>query len=77
MANSSNELTNGDTFSSGARRMARYRKRRRNGLRCITLEIRESEIDTLIRRGRLPSNNRSDTAAIKKALYSWLDDELG
>jgi hypothetical protein len=56
--------------------MARHRDRRRNGLRCITIELRETEIDALIRRGRLALDNRADMAAVRKALYAWLDGAL-
>jgi hypothetical protein len=34
-----------------AHRMARHRDRRRKGLRCITIELHETEIDVLIRVG--------------------------
>jgi len=33
----------------GAERMARHRQRRRNGLRSVTIDLRETEIDQLIR----------------------------
>jgi hypothetical protein len=62
--------------SSGALRMARHRDRRRKGLRCIAIELREAEIDTLIRSGRLSHDNRADPAAVRKALYAFLDDTL-
>jgi hypothetical protein len=32
----------------GAERMARHRQRRRNGLRSVTIDLREIEIDQLI-----------------------------
>jgi hypothetical protein len=66
----------GAPTSAGAVRMARYRDRRRNGLRCITIELRETEIDALIRRGGLAPDSRADMAAVRKALYSWLDQAL-
>ena len=34
-------------------RMRRHRQRQRNGLRCLVIELRETEIDTLIRKGLL------------------------
>jgi hypothetical protein len=46
--------------------MARHRNRRRKGLRCVTIELRETEIDVLIRRGRLVRDDRADLAAVKK-----------
>jgi hypothetical protein len=62
--------------SPGAVRMARHRSRRRKGLRCLTIELRETEIDTLIRRGWLHHDARPDVAALRKALYGFLDDHL-
>jgi hypothetical protein len=56
--------------------MARHRDRRRNGLRCITIELRETEIDALIRRAGLAPDSRTDMAAVRKALYAWFDDAL-
>jgi hypothetical protein len=37
--------------SPAAERMRRHRQRRRDGLRCLTVELRDREIDELIRRG--------------------------
>jgi hypothetical protein len=56
--------------------MTRHRNRRRKGLRCVTIEVRETEIDVLIRRGRLARDSRADLAAVRKALYGFLDDHL-
>lgn len=72
----SGHATDGAPTSAGAARMARHRDRRRNGLRCITIELRETEIDALIRRGGLAPDSRADMAAVRKALYAWLDDAL-
>ena len=33
--------------SAAAERMRRYRERRRDGLRCLTIELRETEINAL------------------------------
>jgi hypothetical protein len=54
------------------RRMTRHRNRRRKGVRCITIELRETEIDLLIRRGRLARDSRADLAAVGKALHGFL-----
>jgi hypothetical protein len=62
--------------SPGAERMRRHRGRRQLGLRCLTIELRETEIDLLIRRGRLAPDGRGDLDAVKKALYAFLDDAL-
>ena len=57
-----------------AERMRRHRQRRRNGLRCLTIELRATEIETLIRRGLL--RMRNDRSAIIKALYAFFDHTL-
>jgi hypothetical protein len=62
--------------SPGAERMRRHRDRHQKGLRCITIELRETEIDVLIRRGRLARDSRGDLAAVRRALYGFLDDLL-
>jgi hypothetical protein len=72
----SNRPADGAALSAGARRMARHRNRRRKGLRCITIEIFETEINALMRRELLAPNNRTDITAIRKALHAWLDDAL-
>jgi hypothetical protein len=65
------------TRSSAAERMRRHRQRRRDELRCLMIELRDSEIDALIRNGLLTSEMRNDTAEIIDALYSHLDRTLG
>jgi hypothetical protein len=64
-------------LTPAAIRMRLYRDRRRKDLRCVTIEVRETEIDELIRRGFLKSETRNDRSAIIKALYSHLDRTLG
>ncbi len=60
-----------------AERMRRYRQRRRAGLRCYELELRESEIDALVRRDLLLASERTNRVAIIKAMYVFLDRTLG
>jgi hypothetical protein len=55
--------------SRAAERMRRHRQRRRNGLRCLNIELRETEIETLIRKGLLKAETRNDLRAVRKALY--------
>jgi hypothetical protein len=69
-------LASSPSRSSAAERMRRHRQRRRDGLRCLTVELRESEIDELIRRGLLKSEMRNDTAEVIDALYTHLDRTL-
>jgi hypothetical protein len=65
------------THSPAAERMRRYRQRRRDGLRCLTIELRETEIDALIGKGMLKSDARNDANAIAGALYTFFDRTLG
>jgi hypothetical protein len=62
--------------SAAAERMRRHRERRRDGLRCLTIELRETEIDTLIRNGFLNREMRNNQFAIRDALHSFLDETL-
>ena len=72
----SNPPTDGAAPSAGTQRMARHRNRRRKGLRCVTIELRETEVDVLIRQGRLARDSRADLVAIQKALHEFFDDHL-
>jgi hypothetical protein len=63
--------------SPAAERMRRYRDRRNKGLRCLTIDVRETEIDELIRKGFLKSETRNNTNSIIEALYAHLDHTLG
>ena len=62
--------------SPSAQRMRRHRERRRDGLRCLIIELRITEIDALIRRGLLTSETRNDPHAVSDALYAFLDSTL-
>jgi hypothetical protein len=63
--------------SSAATRMRRHRERRRDGLRCLNIELRATEIDALIHKGMLKVDTRNDPRAILEALYLHLDETLG
>jgi hypothetical protein len=58
-------------------RMRLHRARRSAGLRCLILELRESEIAALIRKGLLRPESEQDSKAIRTALYTLLDHHLG
>jgi len=62
--------------SPAAERMRRHRQRRRSGLRCFTVELRETEIEALVYRGLLKWEMRNDRSAIIKALYDFFDHTL-
>ena len=64
------------THSPAAERMRLHRERRRDGLRCLTIELRETEIDALIRKGMLKTDTRNDQDAVRDALYAHLDRTL-
>jgi hypothetical protein len=70
-------LASGVRALTGAERMRRHRERRRQRLRCLTIELRDGEIEGLIQRGWLARDQRKDAAAIRTALYHYLDDNLG
>ena len=59
-----------------ATRMRRHRDRRRDGLRCLNIELRVTEIDALIKRGLLKSETRNDPKSIIEALYALFDQTL-
>ena len=65
------------TRSAAAERMRRHRERRRDGLRCVTIELRETEIDALARNGFLQDDARNDLRSIEMALYEFLEHALG
>src|SRR5271157_2612704 len=60
-------------LSPGAERMRAARRRRRDGLRCIPLEIRDDEIEALVKAGLLASDARNDRAVIAAAMGKMLD----
>jgi hypothetical protein len=60
-----------------AERMRLHRARRSKGLRCLTIELRETEIDALIRKGFLKPDTRNKQTAVTDALYIFLDRTLG
>jgi hypothetical protein len=57
---------------SPAERMRHSRERRKNGFFCLTLEIRQSEVDAFVRCGRIRPEERASPAAIREAVYSLL-----
>ena len=65
------------TISPAAKRMRRHRERRRNKLRCFRIELRETEIDWLVRTGFLDHGSRFDKVSVLKAFYIFLDRTLG
>jgi hypothetical protein len=56
--------------------MRAYRQRRREGLRCVTIELRDTEINALTRNGFLKADARNDLYSIEMALYEFLERTL-
>ena len=59
-----------------AARQMLYRERRRHGLRCTQIEVRQSEIQALIQRGLLGQEEASDPLAVRDAIHRHLDQTL-
>jgi hypothetical protein len=59
-----------------AQRMRLHRERRRRGLRCLMIELRETDVDALIRGGLLEHGTRNDRNAVLKALYGHFNRTL-
>jgi hypothetical protein len=53
--------------------MRRSRQRRLDGLRSLRIELRETEIDKLIRSGYLERGSGNDPNAVRGALYRVFD----
>ena len=75
MSGQSND-SEASTISGAALRMRRHRERRRDGLRCMTIELRETEVTALIRKRLLKEDARDDLRAVKTAFYGFLDGAL-
>jgi hypothetical protein len=62
--------------SSAAERMRRSRERRRDGTRCLWVELGATEIAALIRRGFLRADARNNKDAVLEALHAHLQQSL-
>ena len=62
--------------SPAAERMRLHRERRRQGLRCLMVELRETEIRALVNIGLLRPETRNDLNAVREALYAHLERTL-
>jgi hypothetical protein len=60
-------------ISPAAKRMRRHRELRRDGLRCLTIQLHETEIDVLICKGLLKPEKRQSKNAIINALHTYFD----
>ena len=62
--------------SPAAERMRRHRQRRKKGLRCVTIQLFESEINVLVSRGLLAQEARGDRRAVRAAMHHHLKKTL-
>ena len=62
--------------SAAAERMRAHRERRRLGLRCVTVQLRATEVTELIRRGLLKEDECNDYLAVRDAVHGHLDRTL-
>jgi hypothetical protein len=54
--------------------MTRHRERRRQGTRCVTVDVGQSERAALVVRGYLSEEERDNANAIKKAIEGVISD---
>jgi len=77
MTSSSKVPFDGSTTSGAAGRMARHRKRRRDGISCYTVQVRDCEVEVLIQLGLLSPAERANRYSVIKALHGFFDETLG
>jgi len=63
-----------DAARSSVARTQRYRARRRQGTRCILVDVNEGDIAALVARSYLPEEASRDPAAIKAAMEGVVAD---
>lgn len=56
--------------------MRRSRQRRRDGIRFLMIELRETEIDALVSMGLLTEDARNHPNDVRKAIYDFLEQVL-
>jgi hypothetical protein len=66
----------GYTLPSSTSRAYASKRRKRAGFRCITVVLHRAQIGALVHRGLLPDAERSDRAAIRRALEGFLHTAL-
>ena len=60
-----------------AERMRQYRRRRRRGMRCVTVRVSEADIEALVAKGYLAPSGRAEANAIQEAADMFISDALG
>ncbi len=56
--------------------MRRHRQRKRDGLRSLRIELRETEVDALIDAEFLDETHRDDPHAVIEAIYRFFESIL-
>jgi hypothetical protein len=69
-------ITNLTPISAAAERMRRYRERKQDGRRCVTIQVLESELVALEKKGWLGPDTRNDPIEIAGALYKLFEATL-
>jgi hypothetical protein len=64
------------SLSPAAARMRLSRQRHKEGFRTVSVDVHEADVDALIRRGHLRSEEREDRRAIEEAVEFFLESEL-
>jgi hypothetical protein len=59
--------------SPAAQRMRDHRHRKKKRLRCLTIQLRETEVAKLIEYGLLTKSAKDDRVAVLDALHKFLD----
>ena len=62
---------------SAAARMRLHRLRKQSGLTCLRVELRDTEIAALVRKGLLEPDKRRDVKAVRTATYAFMGRSLG
>jgi hypothetical protein len=62
--------------SAEAERMRLYRKRRREGMRYVLIPLHVTEVEALIRIGRLKEDSRTDAEVLQAAVLSLICQAL-
>jgi len=62
--------------SRAAERMRASRARRRDGYRCLTIEIHDKDITALIAAGTLDAKMRDDPGQVSDAIYRFFESRL-
>jgi hypothetical protein len=62
--------------AAAAKRLQAHRRRKRMGLRCLTVRVSDRIVRHLISTGYLSLENGGATPAVAVALEAWIDDNL-